>query len=518
MRFLFVMHYPGYLRYYDSTVRELTARGHEVLIAFDSPGKQAEGLEALKDKPANVRVLGPTPRRRDLWAPLAASLRTAVDFARYLHPRYARADYLRDRMESQLALFFRPLGWVRSLRAPTLNRLIRFFAFLEDAVPVSSVLEAFLAEHRPDALLVTPLVTDGSTQVDLIKAAKSLGVSSGLCVASWDHLTTKGLIRLVPDRVFVWNERQKEEAVEFHGVSPERVVVTGAQPFDKWFDRTPSRDREAFCRRVGLDPARAFLLFVGSTASISEPAAEIDFVRRWVRALRGCQDMAVNGLGVLIRPHPYNPGFWAEADFSGFANVTVWPRGGANPVDEGDRADYFDSFSHCAAVVGINTSAMIEAAIVGRPVFTILPKEFGDTQTGTLHFQYLLPENGGFLEVARTLEEHVAQLSHILAAPEQVRERIRSFVGSFIRPNGEDRACTPVLADALEGLACETPAPAATPFRALAVRPALWVAGAAQAAIRKFLKPKRKKDVPKAKKAVAAKAAYKILMEKSRVR
>jgi hypothetical protein len=518
MKFLFVMHYPGYLRYYDSTVRELAARGHEVLIAFDSPGKQAEGLEALKDGPKNIRVLGPTPRRRDVWTALAASLRTAVDFARYLHPRYARADYLRDRMESQLSPLFRPLGWVRSLPVAALNRLLRFFALLEDAVPVSPVLAELLAEHRPDALLVTPLVTDGSTQVDLVKAAKARGVPTGLCVASWDHLTTKGLIRLVPDGVYVWNERQKEEATEFHGVAPEKVVVTGAQPFDKWFDRAPSRDREAFCRRVGLDPAKPFLLFVGSTASISEPAAEIDFVRRWVRALRGSSDPAVNGLGVLIRPHPYNPGFWAEADFSGFANVAVWPKGGANPVDEGDRADYFDSFAHGAAVVGINTSAMIEAAIVGRPVFTLLPEEFDDTQTGTLHFQYLLPENGGFLEVARTLEEHVAQLARTLADPERVRTRIRTFVASFIRPRGLDRACTPALAEALERLAGEKPARSSASLAALALRPALFAAGVVQTTFRKALKPRKKKDAPKAKPAAATKADHKILMEKSRVR
>ncbi len=517
MRFLFVMHYPGYLRYYDSTVRELAARGHEVLIAFDSPGKQAEGLEALKDGPRNVRVLGPTPRRRDVWTALAASLRTAVDFARYLHPRYARADYLRDRMESQLSPLFRPFGWVRSVSVPALNRLVRLFAFLEEAVPVAPVLDAFLAEHRPDALLVTPLVTDGSTQVDLIKAAKSRGVPSGLCVASWDHLTTKGLIRLVPDRIFVWNERQKEEAVEFHGVAPERVIVTGAQPFDKWFGRAPSRDREAFCRRVGLDPAKPFLLFVGSTASISEPQAEIGFVRRWVRALRACPDAAVNGLGVLLRPHPYNPGFWAKADFSGFANVTVWPRGGANPVDEGDRADYFDSLFHAQAVVGINTSAMIEAAIVGRPVFTLLPEEFDDTQTGTLHFQYLLPENGGFLEVARTLEEHVAQLAHTAAEPGPVRERIRAFVASFIRPHGLDRACTPLLADALERLARTKVAPVRAQAAAVAIRPALWLAGAVQTALRKALKPPKKKDAPKAKPSAVAKTAYPVPLEKSRV-
>ena len=45
---------------------------------------------------------------------------------------------------------------------------------------------------------------------------------------------------------------------------------------------------------------------------------------------------------------------------------------------------------------------MIEAAIVGRTVHSVLAEEFKDTQGGTLHFRYLLAENGGFLRVAAT--------------------------------------------------------------------------------------------------------------------
>ena len=33
------------------------------------------------------------------------------------------------------------------------------------------------------------------------------------------------------------------------------------------------------------------------------------------------------------------------------------------------RADYFDSIYHCDGVVGVNTSAMVESGIIGRPVY-----------------------------------------------------------------------------------------------------------------------------------------------------
>jgi hypothetical protein len=119
-------------------------------------------------------------------------------------------------------------------------------------------------------------------------------------------------------------------------------------------------------------------------------------------------------------------------------------------VDEGDRDDYFDSLYHCAVAVGVNTSAMIEAAIVGRVVHTVLAPEFGETQGGTLHFRYLTPENGGCLRVGRTLDEHIAQLAETLHRPEEWHERSRSFVSNFVRPNGWDVAATPLVADAIE--------------------------------------------------------------------
>ena len=43
-------------------------------------------------------------------------------------------------------------------------------------------------------------------------------------------------------------------------------------------------------------------------------------------------------------------------------------------------ADYYDSMFHSVAVVGVNTSALIESGIVGRPVFTVLAAEFAGSR------------------------------------------------------------------------------------------------------------------------------------------
>ena len=139
-------------------------------------------------------------------------------------------------------------------------RLVKALRWLEQALPPVPEIEQELRERRPDLVLVTPLIYLGSSQFEVLRSALAQGIRTAYAVGSWDHLSSKALIRDMPQRVFVWNDTQKDEAVRLHGVPPERVVVTGAQCYDQWFGRQPVRTREAFCARVGLPPGRPFIL------------------------------------------------------------------------------------------------------------------------------------------------------------------------------------------------------------------------------------------------------------------
>jgi hypothetical protein len=235
-----------------------------------------------------------------------------------------------------------------------------------------------------------------------------------------------------------------------HGARPDQVVATGAPVYDQWFARRPSTTREEFCRKVGLPADRPFLLYLCSSQFIAPDESE--FIDKWVRAVRAAPDPRVRATGILIRPHPENVQPWQRFDFSEMTDVVLWPRGGANPVDQGSKNDYFDSMYHAAAAVGINTSAQIESGIVGRPVFSVRVPEYAGTQEGTLHFHYLLQESGGLLYMAGSLEEHAAMLVKAIDRTEEDERQLRAFVEGFVRPAGLDQPATPVLADAIEAL------------------------------------------------------------------
>jgi len=65
----------------------------------------------------------------------------------------------------------------------------------------------------------------------------------------------------VPDRVFVWNDIQRDEAVELHGVPRERVVV---QHNGVDGERFALREREPARARLGLPSDRRLVLYVGN--------------------------------------------------------------------------------------------------------------------------------------------------------------------------------------------------------------------------------------------------------------
>ncbi len=482
MKLLFLMDSPEYLRFYDSAVEELAARGHVVAVAVNNDSvKKPVGLSGLQAASAGrVSVLGVVPRHEGRWGAIAYGLRGTMDFVRYLHPRLAAAPALRARMKRKVCpRAYHWLDVIGRLPPPAVRTLLAALMAADRAIPVSADMTAFLRAHAPDVLLVSPLVDAASEQVDWIKAAQALGIRTAACIASWDNLTNKGLLRIEPDLVVVWNEAQKREAHEFHYIPTGKVAVTGAQLFDKWFVTRPARDRDAFCARVGRPDARPFVLFTGSSSFISESNAEVAFVKRWIAALRQSGDPALAAVNVLVRPHPYNFHAWAHEPLAGEPGVAVFPRSGYNPIDPENRADFFDSLHHCAAVVGINTSAMIEAAIVGRPVCSILADEFAGTQEGTVHFHYLLPENGGCVRIASTLDEHVAHLRDRLRDPEATRAEVRNFVSHFIRPHGLDRPATPIFADAIEWLARQpAPPPQPAAWWGPLVRPLILVAAA----------------------------------------
>ena len=462
MTILFHVTLMTMLRHFEGVILALAERGHRVRVALPNRRPDLQPPPALAAHDLISFVTAPA-QRGDAWAHPIHELRTLRDYMRYLDARYDGAPKLRTRaLRKMVAAVSREhqshlaahcphchqritddqVGrMMLAFRKEGRRNLASLFALMETTIPSDTTVEAFLQAERPDVVLVTPLINFGSYQADYVKSAQALGIPVGFPVFSWDNLTNKGLIHVAPDRVFVWNNRQRIEAVKLHGVPVDRVVITGAPRFDDFFQMAPGQSREDFCAGVGLDPQRPLVAYLCSSEFVS--TREVEFVSRWITELRS--DPVLRDCGILIRPHPREQKPWRS--FSPPPGVAV-----AFPLALNADQTLFDTVFHSAAVVGLNTSAELEAGIVGRPVFTVLAGEHAEGQEQTIHFQYLLKEHGGFVEVAPDFETHRRQVAAAVRG-EYDAPAIRTFIERFLRPLGWTLPATPLLVSAIEELA-----------------------------------------------------------------
>jgi hypothetical protein len=436
-------------------VLDLTERGVEVVIASPSNEREREIDPAILASAA-VSFIRYDELTDETVGGAAELVRRARDYCWYLGPEHEVASYNRRRaLDRFVEVAFRlkraPASWpdpIVDLQPKTQARLEELLGAIEDELPPDAGIVRLIDSYRPDSLLVTPLIRPRTHQTEVVKAARTLGIPTGFLAYSWDSLTNKGRLHAEPDRVYVWNDVHRREAVDLHGVDPGRVVVVGAAQWDGFFALTPSASREEFCARHGFDPGRPIILYLASTRTVCRDEPPV--IERWVEALR-VGPAAVRAANVLIRSHPGASGWRKDA-------IERVPRGRgvslSHPAAKGGQS-LFDDLYHAAVVVGLNTSAQIEASIVEKPVYTFSAGSLAPGQEGTLHFYNLLEGHGGVVRFSETLDDHARELDRGLAGDFD-RAAIRRFCESRVRPHGLDRPVSPILADEILKLAAVT--------------------------------------------------------------
>jgi len=448
MRILFFT-WRSNLERFAGMVAELGRSGHEVVVA--SPSHMQVKLPKLLRGIPRIKAVAYDEVANSAFGTGIRLLRNTRDYLWYLSPEQQVASFNRRHALDWLVRAATADGrradpsWpdpILQLDPDQQDSLDASLAELELRIPPDPSVVDLIRAQRPDAVLVSPLVKPQFHQTEVVKAARMLDVPSGFLAYSWDNLSNKGRVHVSPDRTFVWNELQRQEAIHLHGLDPETVLATGAPHWDAFFARAPSREREDFCAKHSFDPDRPLVLYLGSTGRICPYEPQV--VERWLDAVRRGPG-SLRKANVLVRRHPDEAARW-----SGWMPRDEYVSMSRNP-GKGDQGLY-DELHHAEAVVGLNTTAQLEASILGKPVYTFAAGELAPGQQGTLHFYHLLRDRGGVVSFAETMDEHVTQLERGLAG-DYDREAIRRFCESFIRPHGLDRPVTPILAEAVLELA-----------------------------------------------------------------
>lgn len=445
MKIALVLTNAMFYSFFDHTVRSLYDMGHDVRIVC-RPGFAADGnksgralLKLLADEP---RAKMEDARFRAKRANLAGTIRELANYANFLRPGHPMPPslpweniYMRGRLhpkiywaaKTRLGAAICSTGFVRWL----LRKLESFIK------PEPKIVE-WLEEYKPDVVVVSPYIWSSDLEIEYVKAAKQLDIPTIASVLSWDNLVSKGTYLVKPEWLFVWNEDLKKEAVKLHDFEDGQVFITGAPVYDPWFDLKPSQTRAQFYEQCGINPANPFVLFLGSSKTITD--LDVEFIKALITHFEKVDE--AHRPSILIRPHPY-----AAFDMTTFESdwVKVFPKGGGRPDMDNTRQDYFNSLHYSAAVIGINTTGFLDAAIVDKPCITLMDNQMQYGQGA--HFYYLI--NAGYIEVAQERSQTFEIIDHILNGVDAKLENRRKFVHQFIRPVGMDIAASAVTAGAI---------------------------------------------------------------------
>lgn len=304
--------------------------------------------------------------------------------------------------------------------------------------------------YQPDLVVLTEVFSLAPDSW-ILKRAIRLGIPTLWLVRSWDNLVTKGILPALPDRVVVWSEMMKDEAVTLHGYAPEDVYVSGPPHLDVMTSADGRPTREEFFRRIGADPAKHLITYAMAPLTRSDLEQEEVVVEHlWRLAETGG---FARPSQLLVRSYPLRASSVPPA-FSRLPGLLTDEPGRPSSVFP-DRDIRVEDLRHLAAtlryssvVVNVASTITLEAAACETPAvcvaFAVMPdrpyhqspvKYFDFT-----HYKKLQACNG--VRLARSMDDLVAAINAYLidrSLDREGRERIITTMYSRLDGHAGER-------------------------------------------------------------------------------
>ncbi len=302
----------------------------------------------------------PEPCVRLALPSLATAIRRRLDLYFWYHAlfRYFRAsgtDLRASFKVSTLRPTMRVVHRIASLPgiAAVISAIDSYLVFRQDAAATR-----LLRQHRPTLVLAPGSALDSYSHM-ILRSAARLGIPTAMVVTHWDYFSKKGLLRVMPDRIYVWGEDMRQLAIQCNGIDPGIVRVAGVPQFQRYLAALDPRRRDVARTAFGIPPNARAVLFAGTSA----PYDELAVLKRL--------DQAVHTQGgvetrIIYRPHP-----------------RAWPRRAAENIDvralasvvldaaaDQTRAPgehFLDLMAAVDGIVSPFSTMILEGALCGKP-------------------------------------------------------------------------------------------------------------------------------------------------------
>lgn len=215
-------------------------------------------------------------------------------------------------------------------------------------------------KYQPD-LAFLPNICIWPNDLQLLVEAKRQGIKTIGMHGNWDHFS-KYFIPFQTDKMLVWSEPVKAEAVKFQSYEPASVAVSGGPHVDYFIGEESKELREDFLKRLNFPSDSRIILFASQGPYSLDGADLVEMILNWIRA--GELDKKTR---LIIRPHP-----------SGIMEKEKYERFRGDPLVYFDSAKdcqllpgfkhYINVLRHADLVVTTYSTVGPDAALMDRPV------------------------------------------------------------------------------------------------------------------------------------------------------
>lgn len=266
----------------------------------------------------------------------------------------------------------------RVIARPFFRKIARFFDY--HLVRNNDFKEIF-DKYRPDVVFLAHLF--GDIETAMLREAKKRSIKSVGFINSWDKLTSRCVLRILPDWLIVPNLITKEEAITYHDVNPKIIFVSGPPQFDL-YKKVSFTSREKFCKDLNIDPLKKIILFcpIGKVFSDSDWGI-IETLNKFFEDGR-----LKSNVHIIVR-FPPNDTVEIKDNINNNKFSFVMPgvrfsseRGVDWDMNFDDLQSLADNIYHSSLVVCFPSTISIDVSILNKPVINI---DFNDMESGNFY-------------------------------------------------------------------------------------------------------------------------------------
>lgn len=335
----------------------------EIFLQSDALATLAKHVELRFIASPEVTTALPAPCERLTLPSLGGRLRRRLDHHMWNHALFCHLRQHRiDDTTSFKAVQLRPIvrlvhRWLAHRAvARTVSLLDREVLFRRDREAVR-----YLRLTRPSVLLAPGSAIDSYSHM-VVRSAKCLGIPTAMIVTHWDYFSKKGLLRVAPERIYVWGEDMARLAVDRNGVDAHVVRVVGAPQFEKYRQMEPQAQRKARAD-LGFPDTGALVLFAGTATPYDELS-----VLRELSEVAGQPEFS--GCRLIYRPHPraWKRKYAQALDPAALPNVLL---------DSPTAPDATSDRHYAALIAAVDgvaspfSTMILEGAVAGKAAFCV---------------------------------------------------------------------------------------------------------------------------------------------------